>query len=216
MDWTVDDGLYARFCKWKLKCETILDCELDSLSETRKCKKLINWAGDDGMDQYVSWSLSENELSLQEIWKRFEDFAKPQANEVRARFDLLTSFRQGNKSVDEWYNQVQKQIALCNYPQETASIMQRDIFWFYLRDEEFVAKTLNESTSDLQAYPASKVRQLAKKLEASKTTAKHIKQCTSDPQAAQVNLLRHQQMTIPPKYKHKKQSGFNRNQDNFG
>ena len=28
MDWTVNDGLYHRFLKWKLKCENILDCEL--------------------------------------------------------------------------------------------------------------------------------------------------------------------------------------------
>ena len=26
MNWTVDNGLYHRFRKWRLKCETILDC----------------------------------------------------------------------------------------------------------------------------------------------------------------------------------------------
>ena len=31
MNWTVDDGLYHRFLKWHLKCETILDCELANL-----------------------------------------------------------------------------------------------------------------------------------------------------------------------------------------
>ena len=59
------------------------------------------------MDQYVSWGLPTNQLTLEIIWVRFEDFCKPQSNEVQARFDLLTSFRQGNKSVDEWYNAVQ-------------------------------------------------------------------------------------------------------------
>ena len=34
---------------------------------------------------------------------KYEDFCMPQTNEVRTRFDLLTSFRQGNHSVDEWY-----------------------------------------------------------------------------------------------------------------
>ena len=28
MDWTVNDSLYHRFLKWKLKCENILDYEL--------------------------------------------------------------------------------------------------------------------------------------------------------------------------------------------
>ena len=31
MNWTVDDGLYNRFVKWKLKCENILDCKLAML-----------------------------------------------------------------------------------------------------------------------------------------------------------------------------------------
>ena len=46
------------------------------------------------------------ELTLDTIWVRFEEFSKPQSNEVRAHFDLLTSF-QGNRNVDEWYNAVQ-------------------------------------------------------------------------------------------------------------
>ena len=201
MDWTVNDGLYHRFLKWKLKCENILDCELASLSESRQCKKLISWSGDDGMDLVVSWGLNDRELTLETLWTNFEDFCKPQANEVRARFDLLTSFRQGDKSVDEWFNAVQTQINLCQYPPETANILQRDIFWFFLKDEEFVSKTLNEGCADLQQYPASKVRQLVKKLESSKATARHIKQATSNAQAAQINLLHHQRTELSQKKK---------------
>ena len=59
MDWTVNDGLYYQFLKWKLKCENILDCKLASLSESRQCKKLISWSGDDGMDLVVSWGLTD-------------------------------------------------------------------------------------------------------------------------------------------------------------
>ena len=56
------------------------------------------------MDQYVSWGLPTDQLMLNTIWGRFEEFWKPQSNEVHASFYLLTSFRQG--SVDEWYNTV--------------------------------------------------------------------------------------------------------------
>ena len=64
MDWTVNDSLYYRFLKWKLKCENILDCELAMLPELQKCKKVIAWSGDFGMCQYVSWCLSKEELCL--------------------------------------------------------------------------------------------------------------------------------------------------------
>ena len=114
MDWTVNDSLYHHFLKWKLKCENILECELATLPEPQQCKKLIAWSGDYGMES------------------QFEEFCKPESNEVHARFDLLTSFHQGPKSVDEWYNCVLVQINLAKYPHETAKILHRDIFWFYL------------------------------------------------------------------------------------
>ena len=79
-------------------------------------KKVIAWSEDFGMDQYVSWGLPTDQLVLEIIWGRFEDFCKPQSNEVQARFDHLTSFRQGDKSVDEWYNAVQAQVNLAKYP----------------------------------------------------------------------------------------------------
>ena len=123
-----------------------------------------------------SWSLTKEDLSLDTIGECFEEFCKPQANAVKAHFDLLTSFRQGTRSVDEWYSTVQAQINLVKYPLETATILHRDIFWFFLKDEEFVFKTINEGSVDLDKFPASKVCQLAKKMESSKATARHIKQ----------------------------------------
>ena len=53
-------------------------------------------------------------------------------------------------SVDEWYNAVQAQINLARYPAETAKMVHRDIFWFFVRNEEFVSKTINDSNIDLE------------------------------------------------------------------
>ena len=205
MEWTVNDSLYLRILKWKMKCENNLDCELAMLPESKKCKKVIPWSRYFGMVQYLSWCLPTEDLSLEVIGVKYEDFCKPQTNDVRARFDLLTSFRQGNQSVDEWYNAVQAQVSLAKYPPETASILHWDIFWFFLKDEEFVSKTINDSNIDLLKFPASKVRQLARKMESSKSTARHIKQVASDPNVAQVNLMRHQRTDLPPSKSKQKQ-----------
>ena len=89
-------------------------------------------------------------------------------------------------------------MSLAKYPPETASILHRDIFCFFLKDEEFVSKTINDSNIDPEKFPASKVRQIAKKMESSKSTARHIKAVASDPQVAQVNLMRHQRTDVPP------------------
>ena len=141
------------------------------------------------MDLYVSWSIPKDELMLDAIWAKFEEFSKPQTNEVRAHFDLLTSFQQGNRNIDEWYNAVQAQVNLAKYPLETAKILHRDIFWFFMKDEDFVTKTINEGNVDIQKFPASKVPQLAKKMESSKATAKHIRQVTGDLLVTQIQLM---------------------------
>ena len=50
---------------------------------------------------------------------------------------------------------------------------------------------VNEGNVDIQKFPASKVHQLAKKMESSKATAKHIRQVAGDIPAAQVQLMHH-------------------------
>ena len=77
MDWTVNDNLYHRFLKWHLKCENILECELAALPECQQCKKVIAWSKDCRMDQYMSWNLSSNELTLDTIWGKYEEYCKP-------------------------------------------------------------------------------------------------------------------------------------------
>ena len=75
---------------------------------------MIAWSGDLGMDQYVSWDLSAEDLNLDTFWGKYEQFCKLQTNEVHTHFDLLTRLRQRNRSVDEWYNAVQAQVNLAN------------------------------------------------------------------------------------------------------
>ena len=132
MDCMVNNALYHRFLKCQLKCENILECELAALPECQKCKKVIAWSGNFGMDHYISRGLSKDEMNLDTIWERFEDICKLQSNEMQAQFDLLTSFHQGNKSINEWYNAVQVQVDLVEYSPETVKILHRDIFGSYM------------------------------------------------------------------------------------
>ena len=107
-------------------------------------QKMIQWLGDVGLDMYISWALPATDVTLQTIWSKFKEFCKPQSNVVHAQFDLLTSFRQGNRSISEWYNAVQADISLCEYPPETAMILTRDIIWFFMSDTVFIARTVND------------------------------------------------------------------------
>ena len=131
-DWMVNDSLY-HILEMETEVWEYIRLWTCMLPESKKCKKVIGWSGDFGIDQYVSWCLNTEDLSLEVIWAKYEDFCKPQTNEVRTRFDLHTTFRQGSHSVNEWYDAVQAQVSLAKYPPETACILHQDIFWFSWR-----------------------------------------------------------------------------------
>ena len=82
------------------------------------------------MDQYVSWGLPTDQLTLDTIWRRFQEFCKPQSNEGVQDLTFSQASRQESHSVDEWYNAVQAQVNLVKYPPKTANILHRDIFRF--------------------------------------------------------------------------------------
>ena len=50
-----------------------------------------------------------------------------------------------------------------------------------------MSRTISDGSIDLDKFPTSRVLQLAKKLESSKATARHIKQVSGEPQANQIN-----------------------------
>ena len=58
-----------------------------------------------------------------------------------------------------------------------------------MKDEDFVTKTINKENVNIQKFPASKVTQLAKKMDSSKATAKHIRHVAGDLPAAQIQLM---------------------------
>ena len=58
-----------------------------------------------------------------------------------------------------------------------------------MKDEDFVTKMINEGNVNIQKFPASKVQQLAKKMESSKGMAKHIRQVAGDLPVAQIQLM---------------------------
>ena len=80
-------------------------------------------------------------------------------------------------------------------------------FCFFLKEEDFVSRTISDGSVNLDKFPASRVWQLAKKLESSKATARHKKQVSGEPQATQINLLRHQRTELP-QHKYKKKRSY--------
>ena len=56
------------------------------LAERRKCKKIIVWSGDFRIDQYVSWNLTNDELTLDVLRENLKNSVN--ANLMRSKQDL--------------------------------------------------------------------------------------------------------------------------------
>ena len=69
-----------------------------------------------------------------------------------------------------------------------------------------MSRTISDGSIDLDKFPASRVCQLAKKLESSKATMRQIKQVSGEPQAAQIHSLHHQRTELLQHRYKKKQS----------
>ena len=60
---------------------------------------------------------------------------------MQARFDLLTSFRQGNHSLDEWYYAMQARVNFHQIPPgNSQNTPQGHLLVFFLKDDDFVSR----------------------------------------------------------------------------
>ena len=77
MDWTPGPDLLTKFKRFRQKCELLLDGPLKSRDSTQKCKYVLLWSGDYGLDLFNTWALTdEQQKNLEEYWTRFEYHVK--------------------------------------------------------------------------------------------------------------------------------------------
>jgi hypothetical protein len=106
IDWDSGPELYSRYRKWRQKCEMIFDGPLKDTEEAVKCKYLLIWAGDRGLDLYNSWTRNDDQQKeLVNYWTNFERFVNPQSNFLIARYKLRR-LTQGDKPFEEFLTEV--------------------------------------------------------------------------------------------------------------
>ena len=98
MDWMMNDSLYHRFLKWKLKCENILHCELAMLPESKKCKRVIVWNEDlEGIN--MCHGACPQKISA---WKLFRPSMKIFASHRPMKFEPdLTCWQASDKAISQ-------------------------------------------------------------------------------------------------------------------
>ena len=60
IDWTPGPDLAQRVKRFRQKCELLFEGPLKARTNEQKCKYLLLWAGDQGLDLYNTWNLDDN------------------------------------------------------------------------------------------------------------------------------------------------------------
>ena len=74
MDWTIDEGLYARFLLFKQECEIILNSDLAPYDDNGKKNYILRWAASGGIEIYNRWNIKDTPQDiLATYWEKWED-----------------------------------------------------------------------------------------------------------------------------------------------
>ena len=130
MDWSTDENLYSQFKMWKQRCELLFTGPMAKIDDEIKCEHLLYWSGERGIELFNSWDLSAYEQKkLDSYWERFENFVKPQSNELIAAWELH-NLRQGTLSLEEFIAKLRILVKEANYPAEhTDRFLEISLCW---------------------------------------------------------------------------------------
>ena len=96
------------------------------IDEEIKCKHLLHWSGEQGIELFNSWDLSaDKQKNLDNYWERFEHFAKPHSNELIAAWERHT-LSQGTLSLEELIAKLRILVKEANYLVEHNDRFRRD------------------------------------------------------------------------------------------
>ena len=152
IDWTPGPDLAQRLKRFRQKCELLFDGPLKERSTKQRCRYVLLWAGDYGLDLYNTWNLSEEDRDkLDEYWKRFEEHVKPQSNHLLNRF-YLRNLKQNGRPLDEFLTEAQLLIQNSGYPTELHDELMRDALVFGV-DSDVVRKKCIAEGNDLRRLP---------------------------------------------------------------
>ena len=137
MDWSSPGDLHKRFKLFKQKCLLIFDGPLKEEDEDKKTRLLLLWSGDKGLEIYntATWEDEDDQLKLNPVFGKFEQYTKPQSNQILARYQLRC-LKQGEMSLEEFITKARALIDDAGYSGVMKEEMLRDTLIFGINSDK--------------------------------------------------------------------------------
>ena len=207
MDWTSPGDVHSRFKMFKQKCALIFDGPLHGQDEDKKVRLLLLWVGDKGLEIYntATFATEAAKLQLTPVFEKLEAYAKPQSNQILARFQLRC-LKQGDMPLEEFVTKARLLIEDGGYAAGVKDETLRDTLVFGLKSDQVKRDVIKLGNT----LTFKQVYDLAKGEESTKAQMEII---TKGDPTTDVHAVRSRNKK-PPSFKPEmKQNRFNKKKD---
>ena len=135
IDWTHNDGLHSQYTIWKEQWNAIFKSDYLFTSDVVKVHKLYRHIGEEGQKKIKQWKLNLDELTPDQLFEHLDEECKPGGSAYRSRSDLWHNTKQGNMTLDDFYNKIKRLCDLCSFSPEEHKAFHRDAFLFNLSNQ---------------------------------------------------------------------------------
>ena len=135
IDWTHNDGLHSCYTIWKEQWNAIFKSDYLFASDQVKVHKLYRHIGDEGQKKIKQWKLNLDEITPNQLFEHLDEECKPGGSAYRLRSDLWHNTKQGNMTLDDFYNKIERLCDLCSFSPEEHKAFHRDAFLFNLSNQ---------------------------------------------------------------------------------
>ena len=207
MDWTSPGDVHSRFKMFKQKCELIFDGPLHDQDEDKKVRLLLLWVGDKGLEIYntATFATEAAKLQLTPVFEKLEAYAKPQSNQILARFQLRC-LKQGDMPLEEFVTKARLLIEDGGYAAGVKDETLQDTLVFCLKSDQVWrdAIKLGNTLTLKQVYDLAKVEE---------STKAQMEVITKGDPTTDVHAVRSRNRKSPSFKPQMKQNRFNKEQD---
>ena len=146
-----EGNLKENWKRWRQKFEIYLEAtDLNSKSDKRKVAALLHTAGEEAMEKFNTFGLTEEQAGkLEEVYKAFEEFCTPKANESVERHLFFTRVQANGESFASFLTELKKLSASCGFAELKESLI-KDRIICGIRNSSIKNRLLREENLDLE------------------------------------------------------------------
>ena len=156
IDWTHNDGLHSHYTIWKEQWNAIFKSDYLFALDAVKVHKLYRHIGDEGQKKIKQWKLYLDEITPDQLFECLHEKCKPGGSAYRLRSDLWHNTKQGNMTLDDFYNKTERLCDLCSFSPKEHKAFHRDAFLLNLSNQGTTQVIQQLSKED--AIPQSSVQ----------------------------------------------------------